>query len=100
MNEDNVNAMDNNLTPPSDPNDVHDQGTFSHGYFTPSRHIAPCNFNADCNMSPVIPDFFLATKSMQNAQALGNTNGVSKYVCKYITKFDDNNYVLLLQDAQ
>lgn len=86
-------------TPPQDPNDPNDHGTFSHGYFTPSSHLAPCNFNADCNMSPIIPDFFVTTKSMQNAQALENTNGLAKYVCKYVAKFDDGNYIVLLQDV-
>ena len=35
---------------------------------------------------------------MQNAQALDHTNGIAKYVCKYIMKFDDGNYVTLCQD--
>ena len=35
---------------------------------------------------------------MQNEQALDHTNGLSKYVCKYISKFDDCNYVVLCQD--
>ena len=73
-------------------------GSFNHPYFCPKRHIAPCNFNAKCNMSPVIGDFFIALKSMQNAQALDHTNGLSKYVCKYISKFDQGNYVILCQD--
>ena len=74
------------------------EGFFTHPYFNPKRHIAPCNFNATCNMSPVIADFFVALKSMQNAQALDHTNGIAKYVCKYIMKFDDGNYVTLCQD--
>ena len=74
-------------------------GTFSHPYFSPQRHMAPCNWNATCNMSPVIPDFFVAMKSMQNAQVLAHTNGISKYLCKYIAKMDEGNYVTLCQDA-
>ena len=35
---------------------------------------------------------------MQNAQALDHTNGLTKYVCKYIAKFDESNYTLLCQD--
>ena len=50
-------------------------------------------------MSPVILDFFIALKSMQNAQALDYTNGIAKYVCKYITKFEQGNYVVLCQDV-
>ena len=71
------------------------EGVFTHPYFDPKRHIAPCNYNATCNMSPIIPDFFVGFKSMQNAQALDHTNGIAKYVCKYITKFDEGNYVVL-----
>ena len=51
-------------------------------------------------MSPVIIDFFIATQSMQNAQALEHTNGTSKYVCKYLGKFDKGNYVVLCEDIQ
>ena len=35
---------------------------------------------------------------MQNAQCLNHTNGLAKYVCKYISKFDEYNYVMLCQD--
>ena len=78
--------------------DIYQNGEFNHPYFTPKRHMPPCNYNAKCNMSPVISDFFIATKSMQNAQALDHTNGLTKYVCKYIAKFDESNYTLLCQD--
>ena len=61
-------------------------------------HIAPCNWNAYYNTSPVIAEFFIALKSMQNAQALDRTTGDAKYVCKCIGKFDDGNYVVLCQD--
>ena len=74
-------------------------GTFSNPYFDPQRHMPPCNWNADCNMSPVIPDFFVAMKSMQNAQVLDHTNGITKYVTKNITKMDNGNYVILCQDV-
>ncbi|MDB4430361.1 hypothetical protein N9140_00205, partial [bacterium] len=74
------------------------KGTFNHPYFVPKRHLAPCVNSATCNMSPVIADFFVAFKSMQNAQALDHTNGIAKYVCKYIAKFDEGNYVVLCQD--
>lgn len=74
------------------------RGSFTHKYFTPERHIAPCNFNATDNMSPVICDFFVALHSMQNAQMLEHTNGCTKYCVKYITKFDEDNYVVLCQD--
>ena len=79
-------------------NDEDSRGTFSHPFFDPMRHIAPCNWNATCNSSPVFCDFFVATKSMQNVQFLDHTNGVAKYVAKYMTKYDEGNYVLLCQD--
>ena len=50
-------------------------------------------------MSPVILEFFVALKSMQNAQLLAHTNGVAKYVTKYIAKVDQGNYVVLCQDV-
>ena len=74
------------------------QGNFTHPFFESKRHIAPCNVNAKCNISPVVVDFFVALKSTQNAQALDHTNGISKYVCKFIDKFDDGNYVILCED--
>ena len=43
--------------------------------------------------------FFVAFKSMQNAQVLAHTNGVAKYVCKYIAKMDKGNYVVLCVDG-
>ena len=36
---------------------------------------------------------------MQNAQVLEHTNGLAKYVCKYITKIDEGNYVVLCVDV-
>ena len=41
---------------------------------------------------------YIALKSMQNAQALNHTNGLTKYFCKYISKFDEGNYTVLMQD--
>ena len=37
---------------------------------------------------------------MQNAQALDHTNGLAKYFCKYIGKFDETNYTMLWQDSE
>ena len=88
-----------NISVTNDISAIYYDGIFTHPYFNPKRHIAPSNYNADCNMSPVIPDFFIALKSMQNAQALDHTNGIAKYVCKYITKFEQGNYVVLCQDV-
>ena len=33
-------------------------GKFTHQYFEPRRHMPSCNWNATCNMSPVIPEIF------------------------------------------
>ena len=85
--------------PPPQGSGCHEHGTFDHPFFAPMRHIAPCNHNAECNMSPVILEFFVALKSMQNAQLLAHTNGVAKYVTKYIAKVDQGNYVVLCQDV-
>ena len=51
------------------------------------------------NISPVIGDLFSTTKSMQNAHVLTQTNGCNKYVFKYISKIDDNNYVITFSNA-
>ena len=49
-------------------------------------------------MSPAMSDFFFATRSILNAQALEHTNCTSKYDCKYLGKFDDGNYIVLCKD--
>ena len=60
-------------------------------YFQPTRHMAPCITNATCNMSPIIPVYFIMTKSMHNAQIISQTSGVLKYILKYIAKRDEYN---------
>ena len=77
---------------------IYQDGKFNHQYFEPKRHMPPYNYNAKYNMSPVISDFFIVLKSMQNVQALDHTNSLTKYVSKYIAKFDESNYTLLCQD--
>ena len=44
-------------------------------------------------MSPVEGYTFSNCRSMQNIQLLTQTGGVNKYVCKYIGKVDEQNYV-------
>jgi hypothetical protein len=44
-------------------------------------------------MSPIIPELFCATQSMQNAQVMTTTNGMACYVVKYVTQSDQNNQV-------
>lgn len=67
----------------------------SHHYFHPVRHIPPTNPNNDLNISPVEGYTFSILKSMQNIQYLHCTNGLNKYVCKYIGKIDEQNYVIV-----
>ena len=35
---------------------------------------------------------------MMNTQVLEDTNGLAKYIVKYIGKFDERNYVMFCQD--
>ena len=74
-------------------------GTFRSDLLVPKRHLGPVHPGARCNMSPVIDQFFAATKSMQNAQILHGTNGVARYVVKYIVKLDDGNRCIVWADA-
>ena len=64
-------------------------------FFHPVRHIPPTNPNDDHNMSPVEGKTFAITRSMQNIQVLKGAGGCSKYVLKYITKNDEQNYVII-----
>ncbi len=43
--------------------------------------------------SPVIPEMFGATRSMQNAQVMTTTNSEARYVSNYVTHRDQNNQV-------
>ena len=69
------------------------RGTFENVLFRPTRHFGRCDPKAKENMSPVIPELFGATQSMQNAQVMTTTNGVARYVAKYVTERDQNNQV-------
>ncbi len=64
---------------------------YHHPYFKPHRHMAPCNRNARCNMSPTPTELFLLLRSMVNAQWMGHSNGIAKYLLKYVGKFDQGN---------
>jgi hypothetical protein len=63
--------------------------------FCPRRHYGPCNPNATENISPINGVLFAATESMQNLQVVRNTNGVARYVLKYIVKKDEGNRITL-----
>ncbi len=68
-------------------------------YFHPHCHAPPTNPTNDKNISPVEGYIFLVTKSMQNVQRLNGSGGCSKYVCKYIAKIDEQNYVIIEVDG-
>jgi hypothetical protein len=69
------------------------KGTFENELFRPTCYFGRCDPKAKENMSPVIPELFGATQSMQNAQVMTTTNGVAHYVVKYVTQCDQNNQV-------
>ena len=68
-------------------------------FFHPARHIPPTNPTNDMNISPVEGYTFSACRSMQNAQMLTACGGVKKYVCKYIGKIDEQNYIVVSVDG-
>jgi hypothetical protein len=78
--------------------DGYPKGSFNDKMFCPRRHYGPCNPNATENMSPVNPVLFAATESMQNIQVVRNTNGVARYVVKYVVKKDEGNRITLGAD--
>ena len=64
-------------------------------FFHPTRHIPATNPNEDVNMSPVDSYTFSVCQSMQNIQLIKGTGGCNKYVCKYVGKIDEQNYVIV-----
>ena len=69
-------------------------------FLHPKRHIPPTNPSDDINMSPVEGYTFANCRSMQNIQLLTQTGGVNKYVCKYIGKIDEQNYIVVYTDKE
>lgn len=67
-------------------------------FLHPKRHIPATNPNDDINMSPCEGYTFANCCSMQNIQKLSNCGGANKYVCKYITKIDEQNYIVVWVD--
>ena len=74
-----------------DPNGTITSYKCDHPFFNPKRHIPRTNRSLDLNMSPVESKTFCAMRSMQNIQLISGTNGMNKYVCKYIVKIDENS---------
>ena len=68
---------------------------FNDSFFNPKRHIPHTMNTHDVNMSPVEGKTFSVCRSMQNIQMLTDCGGVNKYVCKYIGKIDEQNYVVM-----
>eukprot|EP00957_Ditylum_brightwellii_P030796 2333439-Ditylum_brightwellii.AAC.1 len=52
------------------------------------------------NTSPVAGVLFSVCRSMQNGQQLTDCGGVNKYVNTYITKMDEQNYVVINIDSE
>ena len=69
-------------------------------FLHPKRHIPPTNPSDDINMSPCEGQTFSICRSMQNIQVLLHGGGVNKYVCKYIAKLDEQNYVVGMMDPE
>ena len=69
-------------------------------FFHPVRHIPPTNATDDMNISPVEGYTFAVCRSMQNIQVLTGAGGCSKYVLKYISKIDEQNYVVVSVEGQ
>ena len=73
---------------------------FNDSFFNPKRHIPHTMNTHDVNMSPVEGKTFSVCRSMQNIQMLTDCGGVNKYVCKYIGKIDEQNYVVIHVDGR
>ena len=73
---------------------------FTMDFFKPKRHIPPINPSDDKNISPVEGKTFSMCRSMQNIQLLTDCGGVNKYVCKYIGKIDEKNFVVAKVDGR
>ena len=68
-------------------------------FFHPKRHVPPVLWTHDMNISPVESKTFVMCRSMQNIQRLTATGGCNKYVVKYLSKIDEQNYVIISTDV-
>ena len=59
-------------------------GNFTSKIFKPQKHIGKIMPGDMMNLSPVLEEHFVFTRSMQNMQVVTGTNGVARYVVKYI----------------
>lgn len=69
-------------------------------FFHPERHIPPTNPTFDVNISPVVGYLFANCRSMQNVQRIKGSGGCSKYICKYVAKMDEQNYIVVEIDGK
>ena len=69
-------------------------------FLHPKRHIPPTNPSDVINMWPCEGYTFANCLSMQNIQVLTHGGGVNKYICKYIGKLDEQNYIVVLVDPE
>jgi hypothetical protein len=67
--------------------------------FHPERWV-PAIRIGESSISPVESQTFAVCRSQQNFQKLTSACGCSKYCGKYITKFDDHNYIVVSMDKK
>ena len=67
--------------------------------FHPERWV-PAIRIGEPSISPVESQTFAVCRSQQNFQKLTSAGGCSKYCCKYITKVDDQNYIVVSMDKK
>lgn len=77
-----------------------DIGEFSNPMFLPKRHMGFCSSGARDNMSPAHGVWFAFTNSMQNLQLVHNTDGVARYIAKYVVNIDKGNRVVVWADSK
>ena len=64
--------------------------------FSHPKHHAPLeNPRNDMNISQMEGSLFSVTQSMKNIEKLTGTGGCAKYVCKYISNIDKQNYLVI-----
>ena len=68
-------------------------------FFHPYGHVPLTNQTNDINIYPVEGCTLVVFKSMQNVQVLTGTGGCYKYVCKYITKNNEQSYVVVVDGS-
>ena len=81
------------------PSQQYPNGRFLHPSLRPTRHMGKVTPSTTEKLSPVIPEFFALNRSAQNAQVLTGTNGVARYVAKYIVKMDAGNRCVVWADS-